>query len=252
MWCCLVDWSRIFVTLQKIEQMEEDKDFLRQDNNYRTLKAFQKAECIYDVTYYFANKFLKVGDRTIDQMVQAARSGKQNLAEGNIDGITSREMELKLTNVNRASLHELLLDYEDYLRVRGLEQWAYDDPRCVQTRAFCKTHLDSAIYREKIQERSDETIANIAITLIHQCDVLIKGLIEWKKKDFLEKGGIKEEMYRARKDWQKKNGAYGRIPYEGSYGVNGHNGVNGNPSGRNTAPTQPISPTQPTNGDEKV
>ena len=83
--------------------MDEDKDFLRQDNNYRTLKAFQKAECIYDVTYYFANTFLKVGDRTIDQMVQAARSGKQNLAEGNIDGITSREMELKLTNVNRAS-----------------------------------------------------------------------------------------------------------------------------------------------------
>ena len=77
--------------------MDEDKDFLRQDNNYRTLKAFQKAECIYDVTYYFANSFLKVGDRTIDQMVQAARSGKQNLAEGNIDGITSREMELKLT-----------------------------------------------------------------------------------------------------------------------------------------------------------
>ena len=248
----MVDWSRIFCNFAKNGQMEEDKDFLRQDNNYRTLKAFQKAECIYDVTYYFANKFLKVGDRTIDQMVQAARSGKQNLAEGNIDGITSREMELKLTNVNRASLHELLLDYEDYLRVRGLEQWAYDDPRCVQTRAFCKTHLDSAIYREKIQERSDETIANIAITLIHQCDVLIKGLIEWKKKDFLEKGGIKEEMYRARKDWQKKNGAYGRIPYEGSYGVNGHNGVNGNPSGRNTAPTQPISPTQPTNGDEKV
>ena len=88
-------------------------NFLRQDNNYRTLKAFKKAECIYDVTYYFANKFLKSNDRTIDQMIQAARSGKQNLAEGNIDGITSREMELKLTNVNRASLHELLLDYED-------------------------------------------------------------------------------------------------------------------------------------------
>lgn len=139
-------------------------------------------------------------------MIQAARSGKQNLAEGNIDGITSREMELKLTNVNRASLHELLLDYEDYLRVRGLEQWAYNDPRCVQTRKFCKTHLDSAVYREKIRERSDETIANIAITLIHQCDVLIRGLIEWKKREFIEKGGIKEEMYRARKDWQKRNG----------------------------------------------
>lgn len=77
--------------------IEEDKDFLRQDNNYRSLKAFQKAECIYDVTYYFAHKYLKTSDRTIDQMVQAARSGKQNLAEGNIDGITSREIELKLT-----------------------------------------------------------------------------------------------------------------------------------------------------------
>ena len=194
-----------------------DKDFIRQDNNYRTLKAFQKAECVYDVTYYFANKFLSKGDRTIDQMVQAARSGKQNLAEGNIDGVTSKEMEIKLTNVNRASLHELLLDYEDYLRVRGLEQWPYDDPRCVQTRAFCKKHLVSAVYREKIKDRSDETIANIAITLIHQCDVLIKGLIEWQKKNFLENGGIKEEMYRARKAYRDSNG------FNGQNGSNGQN-----------------------------
>ena len=193
----------------------DNKDFIRQDNNYRTLKAFQKAECVYDVTYYFANKFLQKGDRTIDQMVQAARRGKQNRAEGNIDGVTSKEMEIRLTNVNRASLHELLLDYEDYLRVRGLEQWPYNDPRCVQTREFCKRHLDSAVYREKIKDRSDETIANIAITLIHQCDVLIKGLIEWQKKNFLENGGIKEEMYRARKADRDNNG------------FNGQNGFNG-------------------------
>lgn len=195
-----------------------DRNFIRQDNNYRTLKAFQKAECVYDVTYYFANKFLSKGDRTIDQMVQAARSGKQNLAEGNIDGVTSKEMEIKLTNVNRASLHELLLDYEDYLRVRGLEQWLYDDPRCVQTRAFCKKHLDSAVYRDKIKDRSDETIANIAITLIHQCDVLIRGLIEWQKRNFLENGGIKEEMYRARKAYRDNNG------FNGQNGFNGSNG----------------------------
>jgi len=224
--------------------MEEDKDFLRQDNNYRTLKAFQKAECIYDVTYYFANKFFRPGDRTIDQMVQAARSGKQNLAEGNIDGVTSREMELKLTNVNRASLHELLLDYEDYLRVRGLEQWAPDDPRCVQTRVFCKTHLDSAIYREKIQERSDETIANIAITLIHQCDVLIRGLIEWMKHDFKEKGGIKEEMYKARKDWQRRNGD-GKGDFGGSNGFYGSGGSNGSFGGKPIQPNKPINPIQP-------
>lgn len=201
--------------------MEEDKNFLRQDNNYRTLKAFQKAECIYDVTYYFAHKYLKLGDRTIDQMIQAARSGKQNLAEGIIDGITSRELELNLTNVNRSSLHELLLDYEDYLRVRGLEQWAYNDPRCIKTRTFCKTHLDSAIFREKIKERSDETIANIAITLIHQCDVLIRGLIEWKKREFKNRGGIKEEMYRARKEWQRRNGYYKHNGGDGSNGSNG-------------------------------
>ena len=188
----------------------DNRDFIRQDNNYRTLKAFRKAECVYDVTYYFANKFLQKGDRTIDQMVQAARSGKQNLAEGNIDGVTSKEMEIRLTNVNRASLHELLLDYEDYLRVRGLEQWPYNDQRCVQTREFCKRHLDSAVYREKIKDRSDETIANIAITLIHQCDVLIKGLIEWQKKNFLENGGIKEEMYRARKAYRDNNGFNGQ------------------------------------------
>lgn len=133
-------------------------------------------------------------------------------------------MELKLTNVNRASLHELLLDYEDYLRVRGLEQWKYNDPRCIQARKFCKTHLDSAIYREKIKERSDEAIANIAITLIHQCDVLIRGLIEWKKRDFIKNGGIKEEMYRARKDWQRKNGYYGDSGRNGKDGQEGRNG----------------------------
>ena len=228
--------------------MEENKDFLWQGNNYRSLKAFQKAECIYDVTFYFAHKYLASNDRTVDQMVQAARSGKQNLAEGNIDGITSREMELKLTNVNRASLHELLLDYEDYLRVRGLEQWGSDDPRCIQTRAFCKKHLDSAIYREKIKERSDEVIANLAITLIHQCDVLIRGLIEWKKRDFLERGGIKEEMYKARKDWQKKNGAYGTIPYDGRDGHdgrNGHDGLNGQKPTRLSTPKQPNFPNNP-------
>ena len=216
--------------------MAKNKDFLRQDGDYRSMKAFRKAECIYDVTYYFAHTFLQTGDRTIDQMVQAARSGKQNLAEGTIDGVTSREMQIKLVNVNRASLHELLLDYEDYLRVRGLEQWKLDDPRSVKTRAFCKAHLDSAVYREKIRERSDETIANIAITLIHQCDVLLRGMIEWMKRDFIENGGIKEEMYRARKEWQKR------------HGMNGYNGINGfNGSNGPSQPNRPIDPSRPGN-----
>ena len=217
-----------------------NEQFLSQDRTYRTLKCFQKAECIYDITFYFAHRFLERGDRTIDQMVQAARSGKQNLAEGNIDGVTSKEMELKLTNVNRASLHELLLDYEDYLRVRGLEHWGPQDPRYQQTAAFCRTHLDSAVYRQKIQERSDETIANIAITLIHQCDRLIVGLIEWLKRDFVEKGGIKEQMYQARKNWQQRNGCA-----NSGGGFSGFSGYHRN-GGTPTAPTTPTTPTAPT------
>ena len=202
-------------------------EFIDQRGDYHTLKAFQKAECIYDITFYFAHEFLTIGDRTVDQMIQAARSGKQNLAEGYVDGITSSEMMIRLTNVNRASLHELLLDYEDYLRTRGLEKWAFNDPRCCQTRAFCRTHLDSAVYREKIRSRSAETIANIAITLIHQEDVLLKGLIEWMQQQFLQNGGFKEQMYRARVKRRGYGAPDGENGYHGSNGANGYHGSNG-------------------------
>ena len=210
-------------------------DFLDQRGDYHSLIAFKKAECIYDITYHFAHRFLKIGDRTIDQMVQAARSGKQNLAEGYI--VTSMEMMIKLINVNRGSLHELCLDYEDYLRVRNLRQWSYDDPRCRQTRAFCRTHLDSAVYREQIPSRSDETIANIAITLIHQEDVLLKGYIEWLKRKFLANGGFKEQMYRARTQYR----GYGS---HGTYGVNGENRAYG-ANGVKKSPSSPQSPSTP-------
>lgn len=220
-------------------------DFLDQRGDYHSLIAFKKAECIYDITYHFAHRFLKIGDRTIDQMVQAARSGKQNLAEGYIDGVTSMEMMIKLINVNRGSLHELCLDYEDYLRVRSLRQWSYDDPRCRQTRAFCRTHLDSADYRERIQSRSDETIANIAITLIHQEDVLLKGYIEWLKQKFLANGGFKEQMYRARTQYR----GYGGHGGNGTSGGHGSYGVNGvkNPSSTSSTPSSPQPPSSPSN-----
>lgn len=201
--------------------------FLDQRGDFRSLKAYKKAECIYDVTYYFAHKYLERGDRTIDQMVQAARSGKQNLAEGYVDAVSSKEMGIKLVNVNRASLQELLLDYEDFLRVRSLTQWPAGDPRLEQTRRFCRTHLDAATYRKAIAVRSAETIANIAITLIHQEDALLRGFIEWMKGEFLKNGGIKEEMYRARMQWRSKNGYYGGNGASGNYGLNGVNGVNG-------------------------
>ena len=182
--------------------MPTDKSFLPQRGNYRQLIVYQKTECIYDVTYYFAHRFLEKGDRTIDQMVQAARSGKQNIAEGCAASTTSRETELKLVNVAKASLQELLVDYEDYLRVRGLEQWSIEDARYRQTRAVLRTHNDSAYYREAIKVRSAETIANIAITLIHQADTMLGRLIERLKQEFVQQGGIREEMSRARQNYR--------------------------------------------------
>lgn len=103
--------------------MPTPQTFLHHGGSYKNLIAYQKAECIYDVTFYFTHHFLEKNDRTIDQMVQAARSGKQNIAEGAAAGNTSKETEIKLTNVAKASLQELLADYEDYLRVRDLQQW---------------------------------------------------------------------------------------------------------------------------------
>lgn len=185
--------------------MPTDKSFLPQRGNYRRLIVYQKSECVYDVTFFFAHNFFEKGDRTIDQMVQAARSGKQNIAEGSAASATSRETELKLMNVAKASLQELLVDYEDYLRVRGLVQWSITDPRYIQTREVTSKHNDSAYYRKAIAVRSDETVANIAITLIHQADAMLVKLIESLKKQFVEQGGIREEMTRARRNYRKNN-----------------------------------------------
>lgn len=174
------------------------ENFLKQRGQYRDLIAYKKTECIYDVTFHFANRFLVRGDRTIDQMIQAARSGKQNIVEGCSASTTSRETEIKLINVAKASLQELLADYEDYLRVRNLTLWQSDDKRAKHTREVCKSHNDSAYYRDIITKCTDEMIANIAITLIHQADYLLERLLLNAKREFLENGGIKEEMYRAR------------------------------------------------------
>lgn len=179
-------------------------DFLPLRGNFRNLIAFHKAECIYDITYFFAHKYLGKGDRTIDQMIQAARSGRQNIAEGCSASTTSKETEIKLLNVAKASLQELLLDFEDYLRVRNLELWDVNSPKAIQTRNVCSHHNDSAFYRDAIAIRSEETICNIAITLIHQTDVFLRKLIERAKKDFLENGGIKEQMYQARINYRNK------------------------------------------------
>lgn len=176
------------------DQLPPPQPFLPKKGNYKTLLCYQKAEVIYDLTFHFAHKFLAKSDRTVDQMVQAARSGKQNIAEGSAAASTSAETELKLTNVAKASLHELLVDYEDYLRVRGLEQWDINDPRTQKTINFCNAHTLSADFLQSIDQRSDEAIANIAITLLHQADTLLRKYIERLERDFVEQGGIRERM----------------------------------------------------------
>ena len=185
--------------------MTTDKTFLPQRGDYRNLKVYQLGNCIYALTYAFAHRHLEKGDRTIDQMVQAARSGKQNLVEGSVDGATSREMEIKLTNVAKASMHELLMDYEDYLMTRKLQQWASTDPRTQQTRSYCRSHLEPEPYQQVVETRSAETAANIAITMLHQFDVMITRLIETQKKAFIAEGGIKEQMYKARVNYRNNN-----------------------------------------------
>ncbi|MBO7220662.1 MAG: four helix bundle suffix domain-containing protein [Alistipes sp.] len=166
--------------------------------SYRNLKAYRKAEVIYDLTYYFCEKYLKRGDRTIDQMVQAARSGKQNIVEGNAVSATSIETFLKLLGVARGSLQELLKDYEDYLRVRNLRLWESDSKEVEAMRKLGKEHEDSAFFLSLAQSRSDEVIANMTIVLIYQADALLNGYIQMHYNKFLQEGGFREKLTRER------------------------------------------------------
>ncbi len=177
--------------------------FLKSKGDYRQLIVYKKAECIYYLTYYFVSKYLRRADRTIDQMVQAARSGKQNIIEGSAASMTSRETEIKLFNVAKASFDELLADYEDYLRVRNLSVWPAAKQQ--QVRNFCARHTDSQFYRNIAPLRDDCTIANLTITLIHQEIYLLLRLIERAQNDFLQSGGIREQMSRARREYRNEN-----------------------------------------------
>ena len=167
--------------------------------DYQTLHSFHKAEVVYDITFRFAHKFLSKGDRTVDQMIQSARSGKKNILEGSKAALTSKETEIKLTNVARSSLEELLDDYRDYLRVREHREWDKDSKEALFVRRLGrKTPQTYELYREFVETRPPEVIANIAICLIHQANYLIDQQLRRLEKDFLEQGGLRERMTRAR------------------------------------------------------
>ncbi len=167
--------------------------------DYQTLLSFQKAEVVYDITFRFAHKYLARGDRTVDQMIQSARSVKQNILEGSKAAQTSKEMEIKLTNVGRASLEEWLRDYYDYLRVRDHLLWDKESKEARFVRQLGrKTPQTFEIYREFVETRPPEVIANIAICLIHQANYLIDQQLKTLEKEFIEQGGLRERMTRVR------------------------------------------------------
>ena len=175
-------------------------DVTKQNNNlYRNLIAYRKAVVIYDLTYHFCERFIAVGDRTKDQMVQAARSGKQNIVEGKAASLTSAETHLKLLGVARSSFQELLEDYLDYLRTRKLRIWETSSKEVEAMRELGLSHTDSKFFLELAENRNDEVIANMTIVLLYQEDVLLRKHIEKQIGRFVNNGGFKESLAKARR-----------------------------------------------------
>lgn len=173
--------------------------FIPPHGGYENLLSFQKARIIYDGTVRFCGRFLDKYDRTRDQMVQAARSGKQNVLEGSQASGTSKETEIKLINVARASLEELLEDYRDFLRVRGLRLWDKEDREARFVRRLgTRKNASYETYGTYFETRLPEVVANILICLIHQTNYLLDQQLRQLEKAFLKEGGLRERMTRAR------------------------------------------------------
>jgi len=166
---------------------------------YRELKSYQMAEIVYDATVAFCDRFIDRRSRTHDQMVQAARSGKQNIAEGSVASGTSKKTELKLIGVARASLEELLLDYQDFLRQHGFQVWGKDEPKAKEVRALARVADRSyATYRTYFEHVEPEASANAAMCLIHQTNYLLDQQLRALEQEFLREGGFTEKLHRVR------------------------------------------------------
>lgn len=176
---------------------DSDAGLLFVHGGYRDLKSFQMATLVHDLNMEFCKRYIDPRSRTKDQMEQAGRSGRQNIAEGSRAAGTSKKTELKLTNVARASLEELLLDYEDYLRQRNLKMWAKDDPKAKAVRNLCYCNPSYPSYLSQ-----EESAANMMICIIHQTNYLLDKQIQKMSVDFLEQGGFTERLYNKRKGRQ--------------------------------------------------
>lgn len=177
----------------------------RQKPNYKSLHLYQKSEVLVLLTDVFCRRFLPLhGDRTVDQMNQAARSGKQNIVEGSEAAITSSETEVKLINVGRASLQELREDYEDYLKKHSLQLWDKDHPRFEKMLTFCRAHNAYDHYRQLAETLTAEEFCNMAITLCHITDKMADTYLQHLEKQFLTEGGVKERMHAVRTGYRQE------------------------------------------------
>lgn len=190
-----------------------EQNLILPHGGFRKMKSFQTARLVYDATVLFCNQYIEKKSRTHDQMVQAARSGVQNIAEGSLAAATSKKFELKLTSVARASLGELLLDYEDFLRQRKLRQWKKDEPEAIAVRGKFRDLSDQSDQSNKsdspdsdpydFNKLPEEKFANTLICLINQASYLLWQQIKILEKEFVEKGGFTERMYTIRKNNKK-------------------------------------------------
>jgi len=200
-----------------------DTTLLASSGDYHQLICYQKTVIVYDLTYWFCERYMERSkDRTVDQMVQAARSGKQNIVEGITDGAASKESELKLLKVAAGSLLELHEDYDDWLRTHLQPIWAKDSVEMKALWAIGKEHSDSEYFMQLARTRPPQTTANIARGMTEQAIFFLDRLIQSKVKQFVENGGLKEQMYRVRQQYRQQSGYYNK----GSNGINGMNGIN--------------------------
>ncbi len=188
-------------------KMNDSERIIRPYGGYRKLRSFRTAQIIYDATVIFCDRFIERTSRTRDQMIQAARSGVQNIAEGSMASATSKKTELKLTGVARASLEELLLDYEDFLRQRRLPLWPKDSPQAMAVRNFYRSNQSDRSDRSDTSDKSDpysirtataETSANTLICLINQASFLLARQILKLERSFVNEGGFTERLYQVR------------------------------------------------------
>lgn len=191
-------------------QKQQPPGLIPPHGGYQDLKSFQMAELVYDGTVKFCERLVSIRSRTYDQMVQAARSGKQNIVEGSMASGTSKKIELKLVGIARASLEELLQDFHDFLRLKGFALWGKDHPLSKTVRGLCyRKDRSYSTYKAYIEKAPPEVAANTMICMIHQTNFLLDQQLRALENDFLGQGGFTERLYRSRnqarkKSWSKK------------------------------------------------